>query len=407
MEQVLLQETERPIIPAQEKKQTKHSSERKPGLDALRAIAILLVVWYHSFGILKPLFTIPVIGQVFKKMYVASTWIGPLGVDLFFVLSGFLIGSILIKIFLKEEQFTFKTIVNFWMRRWLRTVPNYYFMLVVCFLLYSYLYNTEFNWKYFLFIQNLTSAHPPFFGEAWSLAVEEWFYLTVPVALMIVNYLAKGSSKNRILLYTFSAYLILFISLRFIKSLTGNDINLDTDIRKVVVFRLDAIMYGVIVALAFHNARTFLLKWKKPLAVIGLIGSFLAVAVVFMIFEKTNWYSDSSVVKLLINSSFYTVMPIFFAMLLPHAVFVKKIKYRLLRDAVMHISLISYSMYLIHYSLIYIPFFEKYETSSISMSILLYVTYWVLVFIVSAINYRFIEAPVMKLRNRISPEKAH
>ena len=109
------------------------------------------------------------------------------GVSIFFVLSGFLIGGILIKL-LKENILNSKLIITFWVRRWFRTLPNYFLILIILILLDS-IYNENFSFysykRYFLFSQNLFSKHPGFFPEAWSLSVEEWFYLLIPIIIFI------------------------------------------------------------------------------------------------------------------------------------------------------------------------------------------------------------------------------
>ena len=70
--------------------------------------------------------------SMLEKIDTKFPWI-PLinGVELFFVLSGFLIGGILIKTFQKDNSFGIKTISNFWIRRWFRTLPNYDLILIL------------------------------------------------------------------------------------------------------------------------------------------------------------------------------------------------------------------------------------------------------------------------------------
>ncbi len=95
--------------------------ERIFGLDALRATAILMVVSSHVLWIYpKSNAFIPTLFELF------GFW----GVELFFVLSGFLIGSILYKTFV-NENFTLKSVFHFLKRRWFRTLPNYYLVLLL------------------------------------------------------------------------------------------------------------------------------------------------------------------------------------------------------------------------------------------------------------------------------------
>ena len=92
--------------------------DRVVGLDILRSIAILLVVYYHGRFILPP---------HFRSLYDNIQILNIDGVSIFFVLSGFLIGGILLKI-INKTDFKKVDLINFWIRRWFRTIPNYYFI---------------------------------------------------------------------------------------------------------------------------------------------------------------------------------------------------------------------------------------------------------------------------------------
>lgn len=160
------------------------------GLDILRALAILPVVAGHGAALMPEKIS-KKIGFLFYD-----------GVSIFFVLSGFLIGGILIKI-LEKGTFGSQQLFNFWIRRWFRTIPNY-FLILTTLLLLNYLFVNNFNvWDYklyFLFSQNLFSNHPSFFPEAWSLSIEEWFYLLIPIIIYILLKLFKVSSKNSVII---------------------------------------------------------------------------------------------------------------------------------------------------------------------------------------------------------------
>jgi len=89
------------------------------GLDVFRAVAILIVLYAHGKLLSGDAFSfIPDFPLVD-------------GVELFFVLSGFLIGTILISTIEKEQRFDVKSLFNFWKRRWFRTLPTYYFILII------------------------------------------------------------------------------------------------------------------------------------------------------------------------------------------------------------------------------------------------------------------------------------
>jgi peptidoglycan/LPS O-acetylase OafA/YrhL len=116
-----------------------------------------------------------------------SPWIrqatnyGQYGVDLFFVLSGWLIGGL----YWRERQaFGNVLIWRFWVRRWLRTIPPYLIALALSYLAVYLARKEAFDFGYLLFLQNYYQRIP-FFLVSWSLCVEEHFYLFVPVVFFL------------------------------------------------------------------------------------------------------------------------------------------------------------------------------------------------------------------------------
>src|ERR1035437_3385980 len=109
--------------------------------------------------------------------------IGSIGVEIFFVLSGFLIGGILFREIDKGNSFV-KTLINFWIRRWFRILPLYYAVLLFKFIAIDH----SIGWNilyYFAFLQN-NFYGINYFSVSWSLVVEEWFYLFAPLFLLFL-----------------------------------------------------------------------------------------------------------------------------------------------------------------------------------------------------------------------------
>jgi peptidoglycan/LPS O-acetylase OafA/YrhL len=147
--------------------------ERQPGLDLLRALAVIVVVIYHAalFGFKLP-------GRVDR--------FGWIGVDLFFVLSGYLIGGQLLAPLARGNQIN---LGRFFARRVLRIMPAYFAVLAIYFLLPSWREYPDMSqplWKFLLSVQNIALHGGTAFSHAWSLAVEDQFYLALPFLLLFL-----------------------------------------------------------------------------------------------------------------------------------------------------------------------------------------------------------------------------
>jgi peptidoglycan/LPS O-acetylase OafA/YrhL len=147
--------------------------ERQPGLDLLRALAIILVAFYHG-GIFD--FELP--GKVDR--------FGWIGVDLFFVLSGYLIGGQLLASLARTKSID---LGRFYARRALRIMPAYFAVLAVYFCLPALREYPGISplWKFLLSVQNINLTGGTSFSHAWSLAIEDQFYFILPIALLFLS----------------------------------------------------------------------------------------------------------------------------------------------------------------------------------------------------------------------------
>jgi peptidoglycan/LPS O-acetylase OafA/YrhL len=154
---------------------------RMPELDTIRGIAVLLVLFFHGLGFRYSFQGL----SGFRKLFVAATLPGWMGVNLFFVLSGFLITGILLDTKSKAHYFR-----NFYMRRALRILPLYYAVLVLLAVVTRTGWvNRQSSWAFlglsFFYLSNVTVLFgvPMQYGVLWSLAVEEHFYLLWPTVV--------------------------------------------------------------------------------------------------------------------------------------------------------------------------------------------------------------------------------
>ena len=163
------------------------------GLDLMRAVAILLVVFSHITWIIPK-----TKGFIPDLMSIA----GVIGVEIFFVLSGFLIGRIIYNLY-QSEDFSFKSVSYFWVRRWFRTLPNYYLALIlnIGIAIYIGIKLPEALWQYVFFIQNFAWETPSLFIESWSLSIEEFAYIIGPLLLYCTLFIKTKLSKDKLFLY--------------------------------------------------------------------------------------------------------------------------------------------------------------------------------------------------------------
>jgi peptidoglycan/LPS O-acetylase OafA/YrhL len=358
------------------------------GLDILRALAIIFVVAQHGEQLL------PNNDNKFIEYLIFD------GVSIFFVLSGFLIGGILIKL-IDKHKVSFKLLINFWIRRWFRTLPNYFLILLILLTL-SYCFKDNFDasnyLNYFIFSQNLYYSHPSFFPEAWSLSVEEWFYLSTPILIYILTKFLKIGNKNSLLIIAFGIILgvTYFRFYRFTSIEVSNISVWNLELRKQVFTRLDSLMFGVIGAYMFYYHKIFWNKFKNYFFVFGLL-LFISMKSNIYGFERFGLFH--SVYSFSINS----LATLF---LIPFLNNLKEGSGYIYR-AVTYISLISYSLYLVHLGIV-----QNWIIGNINLSVLRdfnyyifiiirYGFYWLISIVISIILYKYFETPFMNLRNSI------
>lgn len=352
------------------------------GLDLLRTVAILLVCLLHGREFLTPYF------PSFPDLWFVD------GVDLFFCLSGFLIGRIFINEFSKTGSFGINQIVEFWKRRWFRTLPNFYLILTLN-LGFHLVRNKNLNidglWRYPFFLQNFNVVRCfHFFTESWSLAVEEWFYLGFPIFCVLLSLFIKRSIQRIVLTGT---VLIIFGSI-IARNLIGNQFpNLDIftwikEFRDVVIFRVDSIVYGVLGAYFSIYYSNIWLKYKNSLIVFGIIG--LGYLFEFYPVAESNFY----------KMNYDVLCSIFILSTLPFLSTWNIDPKNTISKIVTFISKISYSMYLINASLVFnfINIYNRAESGR--QAVINYFIFWIVTISFSFLIYQYFERPTTALRDK-------
>lgn len=354
------------------------------GLDLLRMFAILLVVIDHSGSMIPP--------TIFH--YIHLFYFD--GVCIFFVLSGFLIGGIIINS-VEKRGFNRSELFTFWIRRWFRTLPNYYLFLFIIAILNKILikgFPFKIILSYLFFSQNLfTDMKVSFFGESWSLSVEEWFYITIPLLLFVaVNFLSIKFKKSviilSILILLFSTFLRYYMYLGHFPKIQ--------DYTRVVTMRMDNLMYGVIGAYISIYYKDFWKKYKFQFLILGIL---------LLITWRILYYQFPNIEGFFYSNIFFPLFCTGILFLLPALSQYNLKKYNKLAIAVTYISLISYSLYLIHYSLVKKLLIDNLlfslEDHTVITMILKNTFYWTVSIIGSLLMYKYFEIPVMKLRDKI------
>lgn len=351
------------------------NTNRNFGLDVLRSSASLSVMalthgaffFYHLWPDQRPLW-----------------YIGSLGMDMFFVLSGFLIGGILLDSMSEGTGW----VKRFWLRRWIRTLPNYYVFLIVNALLWWYGFGPPPDWpKYLFFTQNLFWAQSPFFPESWSLALEEVFYLVAPLLFLLF---ALDPKKPRRTLAACAFVIVGGIALRWAWVLLTNP-TWEDGVKKVVVARADAIAYGVFAVQWFRHARPS----RAQTARIAIAGAVLLAAAAAIYLPSSE---DASVLARVVP---FALQGAGFAMMLPWFAQLDGSRapawYRVVSN---RLAVWSYSWYVIHLVVMRLMDFvvpAKYGWAGTSVKLVAYLTVSI---VWSWANYTFVEKPILRWRNR-------
>lgn len=348
---------------------------RNFGLDLIRAISIWLVLLYH-FGFDSAIF----------KPY----GIGGYGVEIFFVLSGFLIGSILLRSLNNENKL--KSIIEFWVRRWFRILPLYYLM--VLFKFHFIGPDIGKNIFYYIFFLQNHFFGISFYSVTWSLVIEEWFYLIAPIFLSISISFFK--LKNANLVWPITGFIISVILLRSLFVLGLNrDFN---SIYGSVPLRLDSIFIGVLLALI----KTYYSSLYTHLSKLRVFGYAIIFIFLFILF---NGYSHLHlpIVKDIFLCLGFTILSFHIALLFPMMeklnVDVWNKRTPLIRKFITLTSLLTYGIYLIHPIFLYSlrDYIFIFESRTLNLLVTIILTYFA-----SFIVYQTFEKPILMLRDKLT-----
>jgi len=355
------------------------SRPRLPGLDLLRAIAVLWTMQFHSF----------VVGGLGPDWSWLSRY-GWMGVDLFFVLSGYLIGGQLLR---PLAQGTAPSLRTFYLKRVFRILPAFWAVLAIYLLWPGFREapGMEPWWKFALFIVNVSIDYGSnsAFSHAWSLCVEEHFYLLFPALALL---LSRRPSSTRFWAACI-AILLGGIAIRTTVWLHFDALQpprnwFVEDIYYPTWSRLDGLLMGVMLA-AWQAWRPQ--SWARAAAHANLF-ALLGVAVLALAF----WLFRDRV-GLLANSIGWPVLSLALALLVFAGAQPRGALGARAVPGAGWIAAISYSLYLVHkpvYGVVQAHWGNVLEGSGI----LAWLAYGAASIAAAALLYYAVERPFLKLR---------
>ena len=324
------------------------SKNHVQGLDLLRGFCGYLVAICHY--------------QWLVNKFNYFEYISILFVEFFFILSGFVLAPQLIKI-INEKKY----ITVFFQRRWMRTIPLYLLSLIIV----SIITNNIFSKDFFLYFFFLNKSLPnlldnDYFAVAWSLAVEEYFYIIFPILIYFFF-----NNQN------FKIYTIILLIILIILIILFSFIVDDNFYRTGTLLRIDSILCGFLVAVLFLEKK---IKFIFSLVMLIILLFLYYYYYKFELYNLDKFYIKIFFISLIKIISIFTLL-LFYKINLG-VYFSKLIKL---------IANQTYSIYLLHLPLIYIINSNK----NFNLNLMEYCFF---LFIISSIVFYSFEKPILSLR---------
>jgi peptidoglycan/LPS O-acetylase OafA/YrhL len=342
------------------------TTDRISSLDVFRAIAIIAVVIYHYHHILN---------------------FGNLGVDLFFVISGLLVGGILTKEFEKDQKIN---IPKFLLQRGFKIWPSFYFLLtfgsLMAFLMYRNSHSSfiipfrDIN-RYIFFYQNYIDQPEHWtFDHIWSLCVEEHFYIMLPIVFFTIQLFISRKNKLRALYVAVFMAIVMGIVFKYFSLFYTAKGDTYTGTHN----RIDALAWGVLLnlILTHYGDKLKQIRWLPVLSIIGIL--------LFSIAIYINRHTESLVYHKIVLQSF---VPICFFLIILGVYFLDFSKLYLLRT----MGYYSYNWYLWH------PMFVWAITDILGPGRIGLGFYMVVSLLMAVLATVTIEEPFLEMRKKVIP----
>ncbi len=390
-------------------------------IDGIRAISIILVLVFHTFFVYQLAHPVHDVADIINELGMGWAWAfnGDKGVDVFFVMSGFLISGILFRQIAKSGHMDLK---NFYIRRYLRLTPAYYFTLTVYWLLNGP--NSDYIWANYLYISNFIDYGHQAVGWTWSLAIEEQFYFIYPLLLMVILKYSKSPGYTMLWLFVISIVVRtgIVLSDEALRTSPGSRMYLDhtyfnhffTILYDNLHSRFGSLLVGCIAAYNFHFHKDKLSNFFN--STMGLITTIIGLILVifFMAFASYlpvyDEYQTMHILYYIFNRNLFSVGIgiIIIAMLLQQHGLANIMRKLLSAPFLYPFATLSYSLYLIHLVVmaLVIPALinltvmmpAQYPWSMAETLIYGFIISSILSMTIATLMYLFIEKPIMNLR---------
>lgn len=336
--------------------------EHIPSLDGLRGLAILLVLFLHLFnyGFLYPLFS----------------W-GWMGVDLFFVLSGFLITGILV-----DTKHKKGFIKSFLLRRALRTLPLYYGVLVIFAFIAPHFRPTAWFSEYQIFFWTHTSNflfhYKGFFnplGHFWSLAMEEQFYIIWPFIVLFTNF--------KQIIWIAIVFVMVSIILRM-------EVNNPIVTYGLPLAHLDGLSIGAIVAILYRLNRDALFRYSQL-----VVGVCCLIILVCQYFNRSLLHNQQAPLTI-------TIVSLFFGELLIASLRSPMVKNILSNKVLLFFGKYSYAMYIFNSIFLHFSNWAGAARLTGNQRLIVYSGVFLLTIVASFLSYHLFEIRFLRLKKRVN-----
>lgn len=304
--------------------------ERVESLDLLRGLAAFAVMVPHFFM------------YYLQEASTLAEIVSVSAVEVFFILSGFVLGP---QIVLCAQRGDWTTLRTFLIRRWMRTIPSYLVALLAISVIFREFASADF-FRYTGYVQNLFSQHNAldYYPVAWSLSVEEWYYVVFPPFLLLyAKIVGRGGGWFEYL----CAALLFITCITLIRSVYGDTTNWGANVRRVAVFRIDSIAYGFLLYLVLQKM-TF--EWNARSRVLAFL-SLSATAVALLLINSQMLRSDAGLLRQVnpfVSAAFGMSTLVFFLSM--NSV----VQSRWKRWVCTYLGQISYPTYLFHFVILYV-----------------------------------------------------